>query len=80
MNKLPRVNREYAQKLLEQSGDGAIKKKKLEAQNLLGDDRFSAMFESADFQVDTESEEYRLLNPLVSHIDKVRRYTALTEK
>lgn len=38
--------------------------------NLLKDSRFSRMFENPDFQVDTESEEYRLLNPLVSRLDK----------
>lgn len=36
------------------------------------DDRFSAMFQNPDFQVDTESEEYKLLNPVVSKLDKQR--------
>ncbi len=29
------------------------------------------MFERPEFQVDTESEEYQMLNPLVSKMDKV---------
>ena len=59
-----------------QTEDATIKKKKkVEAQNVLSDDRFSAMFERPEFQVDMESDEYRLLNPLVSQIDKVSSYT-----
>ena len=38
---------------------------------MLADDRFSAMFERPEFQVDMESEEYRLINPLMSQMDKV---------
>lgn len=38
--------------------------------NLMKDDRFSNMFSDPNFQVDMESEEFRLLNPLVSKLDK----------
>ncbi len=31
------------------------------------------MFERPEFHVDTESEEYKLLNPLVAKVDKVGR-------
>jgi len=31
------------------------------------------MFTDTDYQVDMESEEYRLLNPLVSKLDKDRK-------
>lgn len=37
------------------------------------DDRFKVMFENPDFQVDEESEEFRLLNPLVSKISEKRK-------
>jgi ribosome biogenesis protein ENP2 len=40
--------------------------------NLLKDDRFSALFTNPDFEVDTESPDYRLLNPVVSKLDKQR--------
>ena len=38
--------------------------------NLLEDDRFASMFSNPDFQVDQESEEFKLLNPLISKVDK----------
>ena len=72
MKKLPKVNRHLAEKLMAQTEDATIKKKKkVEAKNVLADDRFSAMFERPEFQVDMESEEYRLINPLMSQMDKV---------
>lgn len=43
------------------------------ASSLLQDSRFSSMFTNPDFQVDPESEEYRLLNPVVSKLDKTLR-------
>lgn len=47
-----------------------IKKKKKSASNLLKDDRFKALFSNPDFQVDKNSEEYSLLNPVISQLDK----------
>ena len=44
--------------------------------NPLGDDRFASMFTNKDFQVDFESEEYRLLHPVISKQDKARRNRA----
>ena len=41
--------------------------------NLMEDNRFSAMFVDTDYQVDEESEEFRLLNPLVSKLDRDRK-------
>jgi len=64
-----KVNRDFAQKLQEvAANDEAVKgKKKLEqdrAKNLLsGNNRFSMVFEDADFAIDTESEQYKLINP-----------------
>ena len=40
---------------------------------LLKDDRFSAMFSNPDFQIDTESPEYKLINPVVSKLDKAKK-------
>ena len=39
---------------------------------LLKDNRFSAMFRNPDFQIDTESEEYKLLNPVIAKLDKAK--------
>lgn len=41
--------------------------------SILNDDRFKVMFENPDFQVDEKSEEFRLLNPLVSKISEKRK-------
>lgn len=41
--------------------------------SLLKDDRFKVMFENPDYQVDEQSEEFRLLNPLVSKISEKRK-------
>ena len=43
------------------------------AQSLLKDDRFNTLFTNPDFQVDQHAEEYRLLNPVVSKMDKARQ-------
>lgn len=37
------------------------------------DDRFKVMFENPDYQVDERSEEFRLLNPIVSKVGEKRR-------
>lgn len=63
---LPKVNRELASRLMNSSE----KKKKKQSSQLLEDDRFKALFENPDFQVDKEAEEYRLLNPVLSRLDK----------
>lgn len=41
--------------------------------SILKDDRFSAMFKNPDFQIDPESEEFRLINPVMSKLDKARK-------
>lgn len=41
--------------------------------SILGDDRFKVMFENPEFQVDEQSEEFRLLNPLVSKVGQKRK-------
>jgi len=45
-------------------------KKKQTSSNLLKDERFKALFNNPDFQVDKNSEEYALLNPVVSQLAK----------
>ncbi|KAJ6654063.1 hypothetical protein lerEdw1_007489 [Lerista edwardsae] len=76
LKKLPKVNKELALKLIEEGEDesqNARKKKQKKMPNILSDDRFKVMFENPDFQVDEKSEEFRLLNPLVSKISEKRK-------
>lgn len=74
LKKLPKVNRNLAEKLMDEKKD---KRKEAvensEVSNPLGDDRFSAMFSNPDFQVDEESQEFKLLHPVVSKHDRERQ-------
>ncbi|CAG9771940.1 unnamed protein product [Ceutorhynchus assimilis] len=67
LNKLPKVNKDLALKLMD------LKQKKKPETNLLQDTRFSALFENPDFEVDKNAEEYRLLNPVLSRLDKTQK-------
>ncbi|XP_034015516.1 nucleolar protein 10 isoform X2 [Thalassophryne amazonica] len=77
IEKLPKVNKELALKLLEEGDDTAQmasrKKKGKALPSILGDDRFKVMFENPDYQVDEQSEEFRLLNPIVSKVGQKRK-------
>uniref|UniRef100_A0ABK0LEG4 Nucleolar protein 10 n=1 Tax=Rattus norvegicus TaxID=10116 RepID=A0ABK0LEG4_RAT len=76
LKKLPKVNKELALKLIEEEEEkqkSTLKKKVKSLPNILTDDRFKVMFENPDFQVDEDSEEFRLLNPLVSRISEKRK-------
>lgn len=41
--------------------------------SILGDNRFKVMFENPDYQVDEQSEDFRLLNPIVSKVEQKRK-------
>ncbi|KAI5070277.1 hypothetical protein GOP47_0014620 [Adiantum capillus-veneris] len=87
--KLPKVNKELAARLLEDAGNDAesesdeesgVKRKKSKKSSLLEDERFKAMFTDKAFEVDEESQEYKLLHPnfrksksslLAEHFDEV---------
>jgi len=73
--KLPKVNRALAEKLIDQDNKEKEKasKKKSASSSLLSDERFSKLFSDADFEVDMTSEEYRLLNPVISNREKKRQ-------
>ncbi|XP_054239390.1 nucleolar protein 10 isoform X3 [Indicator indicator] len=76
LKKLPKVNKELALKLIEEETEeqqATRKRKQKNLPSLLKDDRFKVMFENPDFQVDEQSEEFRLLNPLVSKISEKRK-------
>jgi len=62
------VNQELALKLMENAN--VNNKKKQTSSTLLKDQRFKALFNNPDFQVDKDSEEYTLLNPVISQLDK----------
>lgn len=70
VKKLPNVNKDLALKLINDQMNN--KKKRENAKTLLEDERFKALFENPDFEVDKNADEYRLLNPVVSRLDKTK--------
>ena len=66
---LPKVNPELARRLTEQQME-ANKSSKKKKPDLLGDDRFKDIFSNPDFQIDEQSEDYRLLHPVVNKMDR----------
>ena len=71
-SKVPKINKDLFMKLTldgEKIGD----KKKAKKGELLEDNRFGALFTDERFEVDTTEETYRLLNPVVSKLDKDKR-------
>lgn len=75
LNKMPKVNKLLATKLLEGKSNANEPLSQNEIQNPLVDNRFAAMFTNRDFEVDLESEEYKLLNPVISKREKERLKT-----
>ncbi|KAH3831940.1 nucleolar protein 10-like [Dreissena polymorpha] len=74
VKKLPKVNKELAEKLLDVEDTILANKTQDRAgATLLKDTRFSAMFQNPDFQIDKESEDYKLLNPVVNKLDKAKK-------
>lgn len=65
---MPNVNQELALKLMENKN--AKNKKKQASSNLLKDERFKALFSNPDFQIDKNSDEFALLNPVISQLNK----------
>ena len=63
--KLPRINKQFAIELLQNK-----KSRHGEQANPLGDDRFASMFQEPEFEMNTESEEYQLLHPIISCFQK----------
>lgn len=59
-SELPKVNKDLAKKYLDEP----------EAETVLKDDRFKAMFEDPNFEVDKTAEEYRLLAPVLNNLGK----------
>lgn len=57
--KLPNINREMFERLMEDKEDKSKKKKVAVAEKLLTDDRFGDLFSSPDFQIDKDSVEFK---------------------
>ena len=76
--KLPKVNKHLAERLLEESsalpGESSTPSaaQQTNPQNPIGDDRFAALFTNPDYEVDEGSEEYQLLHPVLTHREKRR--------
>lgn len=64
------MNQELALKLMDNTKDNKNLKKKQASANLLKDERFKSLFANPDFQIDQNSEEYALLNPVISQLNK----------
>lgn len=67
---LPKVNKDLALKLM---SNQINKKKKVASNSLLNDDRFKELFENPSFEIDKNADEYRLLNPVLSRLDKTKK-------
>lgn len=70
--KLPAVNTELAKRLIEDKEDlTTTKKVKAASANLLEDKRFSELlFSDPNYQIDPNSEEFKLLNPVVQKVNE----------
>ncbi|KAE9049182.1 Nucleolar protein 10 [Phytophthora rubi] len=80
--RLPKVNRATAERILQteakrkkngQAADGEEADADSTFSNPLGDDRFSRMFTSTDFEVDEESDTYRMLHPNAANTKQPRK-------
>lgn len=76
---LPSINSDLYERLLDDKSDGVKKKRMETAQSLLQDDRFGDLFANADFQIDKESEAFRLVNPVLSRMDKRKQKQKMQE-
>lgn len=77
IGKLPKVNKDLARKLMMNeekipTSTAKLSKEEEKASSLLKDKRFESMFTDPNFQIDRESNEYHLINPLVSKLDRVK--------
>ncbi|KAI6656847.1 Nucleolar protein 10 [Oopsacas minuta] len=66
--KLPRINKQFALELLQSKKNR--RNESVDTSNPLGDDRFAAMFQQQDFEMNPDSEEYQLLHPIISSFQK----------
>ncbi|VDM43209.1 unnamed protein product [Toxocara canis] len=80
--KVPKVNKELAAKLqaeislLDERVDKRSKKKGKEASTVLADQRFASLFTNPDFEIDQESEQYKLINPALKKLEEKKKRLA----
>lgn len=65
---LPAVNQELALKYMDNDDD--VSRKRPAKANLLQDDRFKALFTNPEFEVDKNADEYKMLTPVLSRLEK----------
>lgn len=70
--KLPSVNTELAKRIMEEKEENLDKKKIKTSANIMEDKRFSELFTNTNFQINPDSEEFRLLNPVVQKNNEKR--------
>lgn len=70
--KLPKVNSELAARMLEENEESKDKKKVKANTNIMEDKRFAELFTDANFEINPDSEEFRLLNPVVQKNNEKR--------
>ena len=68
--KLPLVNTELAKRLIEEKEEPAKKTKHAKTENIMEDKRFAELFTDPNFQINPESEEFKLLNPVVQKVNE----------
>lgn len=65
---LPKINQDLALKLIDEKKNKV--KSKNTTENLLDDNRFKAMFEDTNFEINKNAEEYKLLAPVLNRLEK----------
>lgn len=68
--KLPSVNKELAMKYLDANKDDLKNKKNKVDSNPMEDSRFEQLFNNPDYQINMNSEEFKLLNPVVQKLNE----------
>ncbi|RMX66217.1 hypothetical protein DD238_001255 [Peronospora effusa] len=80
--RLPKINRATAERILQSDAKRKKNSKEVDEEevdadkaflNPLGDERFSRMFTSTDFEVDEESDTYRMLHPNAINMKQQRK-------
>lgn len=69
-SKLPKVNQELALKIIDEQTNPSAKQASKQIPSLLEDNRFKAMFENTDYNIDKNAEEYKLLAPVLNRLEK----------
>ncbi|XP_044014540.1 nucleolar protein 10 [Aphidius gifuensis] len=75
VEKLPDVNKNLAAKLMNIDPSNKKNKKLDAASELLKDDRFGGLWTNKDFQIDENTPEFALLNPVISQLSKTKAKT-----